>query len=43
MEDVKTEIVLMQKDFMNKLKENVLYSENENGLKRLGKMEQRLE
>lgn len=33
--------MLMQKDFMKKMSDNVLYSENENGMRRLKACEDR--
>ena len=35
--------MLMQKEFMRKLSDNVLYSENENGMRRLKALEDKQE
>ncbi len=43
MEDIKNEIMVMQRDFMTKLRDNCLYSENKGGMTRLQSLESKVE
>ncbi len=43
MGDIKNEIMVMQRDFMAKLRENCLYTENKSGMNRLQDLESKVE